>query len=298
MKSILSILFIFGALTLFGQSWCTPGATWKYTYTSGFATEGYVEIKYDGDTTIDNQLAHRLSKKFIGFDHISEQPISYNRYPEYTYENNGVVFLRYKNQWDTLYNFNATVGESWRMAKQPEVNACDSNGTITVLAASSKWINNKLLKYVVVKVNPNSYNSLYTDTIIEKIGFINGYMFPYDQCNLTLDVNEGGPFRCYSDNDFPVYKPHFSKECDYVKLETIPNKISLAIFPNPASSIIQLKADLNWQDSRFEIGTIDGKKVLSGKSTNLIDISSLEKGTYLLSVYHQAGTSTSKIVKE
>jgi autotransporter-associated beta strand protein len=67
-----------------------------------------------------------------------------------------------------------------------------------------------------------------TDTIIEKIGFIGSYMFPYDQCDGALDLQEGGPLRCYSDNLFASFQPHYIGACDYVGIDISDSYIEMA----------------------------------------------------------------------
>jgi len=108
MKTPLFILFLLFSVSFHAQNWSPSGANWKYSYEGFFP--GYVDILYSGDTLIDGQSAKILSKIFAGMDW-SMTVVTNFIGNEYTYENNGVILLRYQNQWDTLYNFNAQVGE-------------------------------------------------------------------------------------------------------------------------------------------------------------------------------------------
>jgi hypothetical protein len=299
MKKTITLSFLLSCFTLLGQNWCDLGANWKYSYISGFGTEGYVEISYVGDTMINTQLSQKLSKNLYAYDFVSSQPVNGFLGTEYTYENNGVVFVRYNNDWDTLYNFNAIVGESWRMAKQPLTNACDSNSTLTVVAIGTTTINTVVLNYKVVEFNyGESMSTGITDTIIEKIGFIGSYMFPYDQCDGALDVNEGGQFRCYSDNLFASYQPNFVGACDYVGIDEISNNLHIKIVPNPASTSIQINGDYNLKNSTFEIINLSGQVQLSGSTKNDINVSDLPQGLYIISIVHDKGKSNLRFIKE
>lgn len=299
MKKTITLSFILSCFTLLGQSWCDLGANWKYSYMSGFGTEGYVEISYVGDTLINTQLSQKLSKNLFAYDFPTGQPVNWFLGIECTYEDNGVVFIRYNDDWDTLYNFNANVGESWRMAKQPLTNACDSNSTLTVIATGTTTINTISLNYKVVEFNYGGFmSSGITDTIIEKIGFTGSYMLPYDFCNGALDAHEGGPFRCYTDNLFATYQPHYIGACDYVSIDEISEKIKVEIFPNPSSDLLQLKGDLNPKTALFEINNLAGQQQLSGIIEDGIDISNLPQGLYIISVFYDKGKSNLRFVKK
>lgn len=213
---------------------------------------------------------------------------------EYTYENNGVVYLRYDNSWDTLYNFNASIGESWRMAKQPMTNACDSNSILTVTATGTKIINSLALDYLVVEF---SFPSGFSDTIVEKIGFTGSYMLPYDGCDGELDVNEGGEFRCFSDDNFTTYKPHFTDNCDFiVGLNELDSKFNIQITPNPASSKIEL---IGVDDQNVVImKDLQGRNCSFKRIGNTIFIDHLPNGIYVLSILTKQGFNHKRFIKQ
>ena len=280
MKTILTVLSFLSIFSNFSQTWCDAGASWKYSHFN-FAIEGYTEINYIGDTVINGQSVQLLDKHINAYDFISSQYIDIDLGEEFTYESNGVVYLWYNNDWDTLYNFNADIGESWRMAKQPFLNACDSNSTLTVTATGNKLINGITLKYLVVDFN---FPFGYSDTIVEKIGFISSYMLPYDICDGALDAHEGGAFRCYQDNNFSTYKPHFSEDCDFiVGIEENTIERDIVLVPNPAASHIEIMGDLSGNIECI-LTDINGKLWAVIKENNKIDVSHLPKGLYILTV--------------
>lgn len=295
MKHRLFLFFVIFSLTLCAQNWSPSGANWKYSY-FGFMS-GYVDIAYTGDTIIDGQSAKVLSKSFHGLDG-SMNVISNAIGKEYTYESNGVIYLRFQNQWDTLFFFNAQVGDHWRMAKQPFTGVCPENSRLKVLASGNKIIHSETRKYVVVEFcNPDlSTLGWGQDTIVENIGFIGSYFLPYDQFDGALDGNEGGPFRCYSDDQFTTYSPHFSEACDYiVGVEEFSN--TLTIYPNPVHSEIQFSPDYVTNYTHYTFYSLDGKIQQAGSISPTIQVNDLSNGNYLLEIKNSKQRRFAKIVK-
>lgn len=295
MRKIILASFILIYLNSFGQTWCDTGANWNYSYSNGFGIEGYTQINYIGDILINGQNAKKLTKTLIAYDFINSQGVLAIIGNEYTYENNGVAYILYENNWDTLYNFNANIGDSWRMAKQPITNACDSNSRLTVLATGTKNINSISLKYLVVEFN---YGSSLTDTIIEKIGFIGGFMFPYDQCNGALNLNEGGQFRCYSDDLFNTYKPNYTEDFSFITgIDENLIKTNLSLFPNPTSGNFTLRTNEK-ENMLVQIKDLSGTIVMSFifNDEKEIDAISWNNGIYVMLIITSKNVITKKII--
>ena len=278
------------------QNWSPAGANWKYSYYGFFP--GYVDVTYTGDTVIDVQAAKILNKTFHGMDW-SMSIVSSAIGSDYTYENNGTVFIRYQNQWDTLYDFNAQVGENWRMAKQPITNVCPLNSRLKVIATGNTTIHNELRKYLVVDFcNPDLSTLGIQDTIVENIGFLDSYFLPYDQFDGWVDGNEGGPLRCYTDNNFPTYAPHFTEACDFiVGMEELALNSRLLIYPNPVIDEIHFTQGDVEKFVQYAIYSLDGKLHDSGPLKTPISIHHLEPGNYLLEVSNSTQKQFAKIVK-
>jgi hypothetical protein len=238
-------LFFFAVLfnaATYAQSWAPAGAKWHYSYI-GFAS-GYVEIANVGDTVIAGQTCQKLQKTFNGLQ-FGVTPMNYVFDTTYTYENNGVVYVLEQNQWKTLYDFNAVVGAHWPMAPYPEFGGCTANSQLKVTATGTKVINAETLKYMVVDFcNPDLTSQGFQDTILEKIGFTGSYMFPFDVCTMAFDGNEGGPFRCYSDNNFSTYKPFYDEACDFiVGMEELADALQIELAPNPSNGVFEIKTE-------------------------------------------------------
>ncbi len=73
---------------------------------------------------------------------------------------------------------------------------------------------------------------------------------------------------------------------------TDPTAEKMAVFPNPVRDLLYIKGLKNTE--QFEIYSIDGKRILDGKTSNMINVRSLPAGFYLLKLDRQ----TFKFIKE
>ncbi len=295
MKTHFIVLFTLFSFSFKAQNWSPSGANWKYSYNGFFP--GYVDVMYSGDTLIDGQSAKTLTKTYNGMDW-SMAVISSAIGKEFTYENNGVIYLRYQNQWDTLYHFNAQVGDHWRMAKQPIVSVCPENSRLNVMAIGNKIINNETRKYVVVDFCNPDLSSLGwgQDTIVENIGFIGSYFLPYDQFEGAVDGSEGGPFRCYSHDNFATYAPHFSDACDFiVGLDELSSTFN--IYPNPVQDEIYLSTEFSNAFTDYTIYSLDGKMQQAGPILEMIPLNHLTSGNYILEISNSKQKQFARVLK-
>jgi hypothetical protein len=289
-SSLLVFALVFSSLS-FAQNWAPAGAKWHYTYI-GFSS-GYVEIANVGDTIIAGQTCQKLQKTFNGLQ-FGVTPTTYIFDTSYTYENNGVVYILEQNQWKTLYNFNAAVGEHWPMAPLPEFGGCTVNSQLKVLATGTKVINAQTLKYLVVDFcNPDLTSQGFQDTIIEKIGFTGSYMLPFDMCTMAFDGNEGGPFRCYSDDNFSTYKPFYANDCEFLVGLDENQMIELTIYPNPSAGKFTIEAPLV-SGQVIALYNLNGQQVfkqdiLNSGLSQTLEIN-LAPGMYVIHLMGQEGT--------
>jgi hypothetical protein len=289
-SSLLVFALVFSSLS-FAQNWAPAGAKWHYTYI-GFSS-GYVEIANVGDTIIAGQTCQKLQKTFNGLQ-FGVTPTTYIFDTSYTYENNGVVYILEQNQWKTLYNFNAAVGEHWAMAPLPEFGGCTENSQLKVLATGTKVINAQTLKYLVVDFcNPDLTSQGFQDTIIEKIGFTGSYMLPFDMCTMAFDGNEGGPFRCYSDDNFSTYKPFYANDCEFLVGLDENQMIELTIYPNPSASKFTIEAPLE-TGQVIALYNLNGQQefkqdILNSGLSQTLEIN-LAPGMYVIHLMGQEGT--------
>jgi hypothetical protein len=186
------------------------------------------------------------------------------------------------------------------MAKQPVANVCPQNSRLNVLATGNKLINNETRKYLVVDFCNPDLSSLGwgQDTIVENIGFIGSYFLPYDQFDGALDANEGGPFRCYTDDNFATYAPHYNGACDYiVGMEELSGSSSFIIYPNPIQNDIHIPFDFINKFTRYTLYSLEGKIYQMGSMSENIPVNHFKSGNYLLEISNESEKKFAKILK-
>ncbi|MEZ4798498.1 MAG: T9SS type A sorting domain-containing protein [Flavobacteriales bacterium] len=212
---------------------------------------------------------------------------------ELTYEEDGVVFIRFNHQWDTLYNFNANVGEWWFMSGPSEL--LQSNIKLTVVGEGVKTINGENRNYKVIEGEAQFDFGL--DTIVEGIGSINGYLHQFDTYIGQMDGNDAGSFRCYSNDNFELYQYPNALPCEFiVGLNELVEKPSFSCYPNPATNI--LNTVIEKPVERIEIFDSSGTLILSSAFQKSLDLSHLPRGFYLVKCSTKDNFETSTIVLE
>lgn len=297
MKNLVLILLIMYSFSqsLYSQIvWAPQSAKW--TYSGQGQIISYIEIEYIKDTLLLGKQSKVLNKKQFTYRSQTNDVVSSFLGIEITYEEDSVVYLYRSGGYDTLYNFNSSIGDSWRL------NCCqgDTSCIATITDTGTTIINDQHLKYIAVEYD---YGDLYpfkvNDTIIERIGTTNMYILPCDIIAEQLDGNEGSKLRCYSDNELGNYSNNFEKDCDYLTSTNAFNYESFKLYPNPCTNTLYTENTSN-SGMYLEIRNVSGTLFLSddliGKNQS-IDISSLPKGVYFIIITTSKGKLFRKIIK-
>ncbi|MFY7861556.1 MAG: T9SS type A sorting domain-containing protein [Chitinophagales bacterium] len=282
------------------QMWCPTSAIWHYDYENSFGVYGYVQLEYTGDTIIEGQLSQKLKKDLYrtgsNWPTINHYELGY----EITYQDGDIVYIQSPTGWDTLYNFNAQVGDIYPLSMTSKYGWAGIEGFTMVIDNGIIDINGQSRRFYVNVYNiEHEFGSSYwelNDTIVEGIGSINYYLYALDNMvNSMTCGGESGPFRCYSDNNLGTFKVTNYPECDFViGIEEQMEKLNLEIFPNPSSDIIYLKSDKRFH--LIEIYDTCGQRVHSSTNNNFIDVSHLSHGVYILKAYSDNTYSTTVVV--
>ncbi|MFZ6052914.1 T9SS type A sorting domain-containing protein [Halocola ammonii] len=278
MKHVLLFIFISASLFTTAQTWAPEGATWHYNFTNGFAVEGYVKIERVGDTLINGISCDKLQRESNTYDFVNEEYSSGVTGLEFTYEEDSVVYFYHEGEFYTLYDFTAEAGDIWSL---PGEDLCEAD-QVVVDSVEMVEIDGEMLKKLYIHSAEN--NQFLGDEIIAKLGS-QTYMFPTPYC--VTDVNEGGPFRCYSDNTGFAYTVDPETPCDFIVAVTTicPIDPEVNIFPNPTTEILNISAPLHiYKDTKFVIFNSFGEIVKIGTINsypNRIDVSDLSSGVYI-----------------
>ena len=247
MKKLIFLLFIISSFTLYGQNeWSPEGATWYYS-THNSLYKSYLEVKYIGDSIINNQEVkvfskYRYMKSWTAGD-ISRDSLGL----EFTYQSGDTIFYYKFSEFYVLYNFNAKKDDTWQIAASwgpPDENECDSMGMVQVMETGTKNINGNDLKYFATMPSTDSDWGFYGDMIVERIGNISFYMFPEQFC--MVDNDYGGTFICYQDSVYGHYGNESGCNLDWWVKETniretlFDKEKAMQCYPNPSKEQISI----------------------------------------------------------
>jgi len=273
---------------------------------------GKLELKYTDTVTINNKLCKKIVGTYYGKTMSPVFPsVTINGYVNLnTYEDNGLVcnWDPYNSRFDTIANYNASVGDSWLIANYPSQATtntnCPERSKVVVSNTDTVSLNNITLKMIVISYTLWSYPVL--DTLIERIGSKNSFLYPHYGC--LIDGPYFGTFICYSDSTFPLYKKPGVLSCDYdpTGVNEYENNTFVSIAPNPVKDKLMLRSlHLN---GRYEATLINslGEQVLQNNQTYLytnhateLDISNLKPGFYFLVLTeNNVMRCVKKIIKE
>ena len=318
MKQIITRLIVILLLAVAGTAkaqsinFAPIGAEWYYETQTMF-TKGYIKMMAEKDTVIDGHACLKLAREEywhnLEFGGLYGGPCP----PLFLSQENDSVMVYQDGVFKLLFDFGAEINDTLTIAGR-EGRCPEDFGILLVVDKGIDTINGIQLRYITVKDLPDSYwgygGSIYGTLsgavkIVERIG-PRGYMLPEQRC--VFDDGEGGPLRCYIDDD--LGELHFStlhseRYCDYISEtyqsvdETALNH-KLSVFPNPCTE----KLCLNFGGmSNCEIMVFDyaGKMVLrcsvNDKETEL-DLGELPAGLYCVTANDGYKVSTNRVVKQ
>lgn len=289
-KSVINFfLLLISSYSCFSQSLCAPGATWHYKDIVIFSSayrNGITELKHTNTATINSIVCCEIAVTFTGQFGGPTGPVGTYTYPPmYVYGNNSVYYLydSDSNTFDTIVNFNASIGDKWTI---PIVD-CSSKPTLTVTDTGHVFINSQFLRKVVVQ-RKEILSGLFidTDTIIEKIGGINHFFAPWLKC--IADGPRKPDFICYRDDNFQLYKKYNVHNCFYdVGInELASDKGLLKIYHNPASDKLKFTVNIGLTSTsvvKFIIYNTLGQilKELELTDNSELDVSEIKNGIYI-----------------
>ena len=309
MRNVFVILLInCSALISNAQNWCTPNSEWYYNHAS-FTGPGYAKISYTGTTTINSYTCQQLSYFAMDYN-FSAGFTSTTTRNYYTYENNSVVYLynRITQVFDTLYNYNAAIGNQWLLPTNlptTTIPAC-AKAKLIVLDTGRATIQSTDLKWLKVQINYPSY--IVTDTVFERIGFLNNYFFSADYCTIQQDYNEGGALRCFSDGSGFNYN-RTEKPCadlyNPLSLPKVTINDEIKAYPNPSNGLLKIQIeDATLSNYNLKLVNVLGQEermddLVKQSDIITLNIQQLKKGIYFLQVLKDSRlTACEKIVRE
>ncbi|NCC74147.1 MAG: T9SS type A sorting domain-containing protein [Sphingobacteriia bacterium] len=274
------------------------GSEWYYNY-NNFWIEGYVKIGYIGDTIISGQTTHILKKDLFYYDFIREEYEEIDLGAEYICSNDDSVFIYRHNRFYLLFDFSALPGDTWTVPETFETD-CDTTGVVVVVSAGYTLINGKTYRYIDLQGESNSDWAI-TGRVVERIGTIENYLLPNPEL-CVIDLFEGGPLRCYADDEIGLISTGISVECDYLAdIVVLDKEFSAKLYPNPSTTELwlQLPENILPEQAQIELFNPTGKllyKVQPASRFHSIEIAHLPTGLYLMRLWDGERWRTEKVV--
>lgn len=305
-QSLFFILSLFALQAASGQDWPAPNSEWSYCidgFGGPYGTHTYI---YSRDTTLNDTTYAMIRRKFAHYT--NDEPYT----DQDAFDNDNMTFLRQAN--DTIYRRvdnteyvffinGLNVGDTFTTYRSVMMNTnvfwCIPDLDLQVIEVTTVTIEGEEYRRVSMQdVNIQEIGAeIPTPSqpvvyhYIEGIGLENN--FPYfltltysfgGECGMVTDGADGEYLFAYQNNDE-----------DLVIFDCIPSGVSeyqaiqFSIAPNPAREILQLNG-LDEANMRFEIFDTAGKLVNQGLlNHNLIDVSKLNSGLYLLVIISADG---------
>lgn len=302
-KALLYTLLLFVVKFSQAQNWCAPGAEWHYRVLQPFYVnyqDGYLRVKVTSTIWTGVYMSYQLSGVFYGELYPQGSGTTTLSYFNVNlHEQNQVVYI---NGGDTLVNLNASVGDKWRVIRYGQNSSglpCERPYLI-VVDTGRTLLNGVSLK--TIKVAHSNYPNTPFD-IIDKIGTLWGFLYPYYTCELHGWIL--GNFVCYSDNNFALYQnPGYNLPCDFTtvgKDEYTLDGLELTVFPNPATDNVKIdfSGEKSPQQVQLIVNDLLGREVLSQDclSGSEVNLSDLKEGLYTLRFVSEAKVwATRKLV--
>lgn len=276
------------------QSWCLPGAEWRYSYLTQdwfYQPYGILQYHYEGDTLFQGELCQHIRSDLYLYDTtgVLHHSAPGSRFTSVTPE--GAV--RWYNTdvpgFDTLAWFGAPPGASWTLHYP-----FNQDKLITVEDTGAREVNGLLLRYVVVSSQPPAF-SFVTDTIFERIGALVLNNF-YPLSSYFMESSTMSGLGCYHDDGFSYMNPNgglTEGECDSpvaVPEVKVQGKAFL-VYPNPGNDRIRLDFPFDRYPVQATVFDIRGIPMLNGwiAPQSGMDMSMLAPGSYLIRLRNRKG---------
>ncbi|MBC7884565.1 MAG: T9SS type A sorting domain-containing protein [Saprospiraceae bacterium] len=74
-----------------------------------------------------------------------------------------------------------------------------------------------------------------------------------------------------------------------------PDNLKISLYPNPASGIVHIVAD-GFSEFQVTVYNLDGRKIRTYNGVEVIDVSDVGQGVYIVKIKHVGGYSIQRLV--
>ena len=291
-RTLAVLAIVISCSPLAAQSWCPSiGAQWWHTYAQIPAQYGYTRSVYVSDTLIDGISWNKM----VTTSHVwylVDTTLTITSGPYFTREVDGVVLALGYLGADTVYRFDAAIGDRWGVpfmgVPGPLSYVVTDTGTMIIDGLELGWSS--------VDVLFEDNDLYFQDTLVQRLGFLNQSLNPSNTLVIEPNILE---LRCYQDEQ--IYFQHYQEVPCEIQLTT-----DEMAEREPAISIrgelgpAQLQVHLtDAQGGAFEAVSTDGRVVDKGwlrAGMNYVDVNAWPNGMILVAVTDRNGNRLSKKV--
>lgn len=296
MKQLLLLAFISLINPVFSQNWVHSNPVWHYDYW-GIGSIGFVKIEQVGDSVILGKNSMILQTTWYNFQYDEFQVLHFMGPTigdtNYVYSESDTVFYLQNGQFQKLFDFSKTAGETYSIGTNTIGNLCSSTSYSLVTSTGTDELGYSYIQLDSPDTSFLELNGKYNTR------FGGGmYLFPINK--LTCDTNAitdlpQFSFKCFQDDDI-FYNPS-GVDCQYLLTHLSLMEmdfVDLTIAPNPADNFIDIKTSTAIQTIQLLDVTgqivIEFEKITSAK----IDVSNIKSGIYYLKIASNNGSKRTR----
>lgn len=167
-----------------------------------------------------------------------------------------------------------------------------------------------VVRWLWATENPNLTSLYLKNGVVSSDLARNNTQIPPPLHNFEFRNNPLLNYICYDDGELEAVMygifgstttPTLTTSCDAVCLLSVENPIAnnqVSLYPNPTQGILNIVVPNNQSIGKIAVNNVLGQTVMTFENTITIDIASLTKGTYFITVETESGKKTQRIIKQ
>ena len=298
-KYIVLTIFLLVSNFVHAQSFGSQNAQWVYDY-NRMGGPGVTKFKIDRDTTVNGVTYKRMEKVAIR-EKSNGEIVHYPRIPFYLRQDNGIVLYTGDFTFeDTLFNFDAGIGDSWTLPSRRN-NDDDFFLKYSVVDTFQVNFNGVPVLSQAIEIVNSSSPTIFKDTLIKDIGSRNQLIVFFDWPPPGIEGGDRGVLRCYSNDELGVVDfvpfhesgPYsfnlsgFEYDCDALtSVADTQTSLSFSVYPNPTKEFLTI-ASSEQRIKQIAIYNLSGVLVNSYELDHTqykLDVSHLPAGVYFVQI--------------
>ncbi|WP_430406132.1 T9SS type A sorting domain-containing protein [Fluviicola sp.] len=297
-----SLLFIFALISLssLAQSiWTKGNAVWHYRFFNVGET-GYIKVWENGDTTLLGKQCTKLKAERHSFMMTGPNGNYFESVSGYisgiVYTSNDTVFHWDVDHFSVLYDFSATMNDTWYLQTGGSAFGCNDTSICVVQSAATVTIDGENYPELTLSHAPGS-NVYLSGKANSRFGSSQGYLLPFPtNCDSSIVEYDQVSFICFEDDSL-YYNPN-SQSCEMHLGVNEAELNHVSVFPNPSSGKIELLSDIPLRNIQVVnvIGTLL-KEFDANLTLTEIDLTELPQGTYYLKIENSNGEHSIKPIQ-